>query len=199
MIDFITGKIAEKSPTRVILENSGIGFSLFITTNTFRDLPEVGDQTVLKTYLHVREDILQLFAFLDENERIVFESLISVSGIGPRLAQTILSGLPFQELALSIQQGNLERLTSISGVGTKTAQRLVVELKEKFSQLGLIKDEKHGEIILPGLTSLEEEALLALQSLGYKRHMVEKALSRARSNGDFKTVEDLIKVALQLI
>ena len=199
MIDFIVGKIEKKSPTQIVVENSGIGFSLFISTNTFREIPAVGEKVKLKTYLHVREDNLQLFAFSNENERTVFESLISVSGIGPRLAQTILSGLQFEELALSILRGNIEKLTSISGVGTKTAQRLVVELKEKFSQLGLIADDKHDETVLPVLSSMEEEALMALMSLGYKRQVVERALSRARTNGKFDSVEDLIKVALQLI
>jgi Holliday junction DNA helicase RuvA len=199
MIDFITGKIAEKTPTRVVLESSGIGYSLFISTNTYRELPAVGESFLLKTYLHVREDNIQLFAFSNENERTVFESLISVSGIGPRLAQTILSGLKFEELTLSILRGNIEKLTSISGVGTKTAQRLVVELKEKFSQLGLIADEMTDDTTLPALSSMEEEALLALMSLGYKRQIVERAINRARNNGKFESVEDLIKIALQFI
>lgn len=199
MIDFISGKIAEKTPTRVVVESSGIGYSLLISTNTFRELPAVGDKAVLKTYLHVREDNIQLFAFSGENERTVFVSLISVAGIGPRLAQTILSGLRLDELTLSIQRGDIEKLTSISGVGTKTAQRLVVELKEKFSQLGLIEDETGDGTILPVLTSMEEEALLALMSLGYKRQIVARALNRARNNGEFESVEDLIKIALQLI
>ena len=199
MIDFITGKIAEKKPTRVVVESSGIGYSLFISTNTYRDLPAVGERIVLKTYLHVREDNIQIFGFSDVNERTVFESLISVSGIGPRLAQTILSGLQLEELTLSILRGNVEKLTSISGVGNKTAQRLVVELKEKFSQLGLISDDVQDNVPHPVLSSMEEEALLALMSLGYKRQIVERALNRARNNGQFASVEDLIKTALQLI
>jgi Holliday junction DNA helicase RuvA len=199
MIDFISGKIAEKSPTRVVLENAGLGFSLFISNSTYKELPAVGENVVLKTYLHVREDNLQLFAFSGENERIVFEGLISVSGIGPRLAQTILSGLKPEELTLSIQRSDIERLTSISGVGTRTAQRLVVELKEKFSQLGLITDQTGDEISVTVLSAMEEEALLALMSLGYKRPIVERALSRARNNGESDSVEDLIKTALRLI
>ena len=199
MIDFISGIITEKNPTRVILRNSGIGFSLFISTSTYEELPPVGEEATLKTYLHVREDSLQLFAFSREIERIVFEGLISVSGIGPRLAQTILSGLKPEELTISIQKADVERLTSISGVGKKTAQRLIVELKEKFSQLGLIRDEKSEETNLTELTSREEEALLALMSLGYKRQMVIRALNRARNNGEIKSVEELIKLALKLI
>ena len=199
MIDFISGMIAEKNPTRVVLESSGIGYSLLISTTTHRELPAVGEKVRLKTYLHVREDSIQLFAFSGENERIVFEGLISVSGIGPRLAQTILSGLKPEELTLSIQRADIERLTSISGVGTKTAQRLIVELKEKFSQLGLISDETGDESILPVLSSMEEEALLALMSLGYKRQIVVRAISRVRSKGELESVEALIKTALQLI
>ena len=199
MIDFISGIIAEKNPTRVIVESSGIGYSLCISTGTYKELPAVGEQVRLKTYLHVREDNLQLFAFSRDNERIVFESLISISGIGPRLAQTILSGIKLEELTLSIQKADIEKLTSISGVGTKTAQRLVVELKEKFSQLGLISDEIGDESAIPVLSSLEEEALLALMSLGYKRHLVVRAISRVRGNGDFESVEDLIKTVLQVV
>jgi len=199
MIDFISGIIAEKNPTRVIVDSSGIGYSLFISTGTYKELPAVGEKVRLKTYLHVREDNIQLFAFSGDTERIVFESLISVSGIGPRLAQTILSGLKLEELILSIQRADIEKLTSISGVGTKTAQRLVVELKEKLSQLGLISDETSEESVLPILSSLEEEALLALMSLGYKRQIVVRAISRVRTKGKFDKVEDLIKTALQLI
>ena len=199
MIDFISGIITEKNPTRAVLSNAGIGFSLFISTSTYEELPAVGEKAILKTYLHVREDNLQLYAFSREIERIVFEGLISVSGIGPRLAQTILSGLKPEELTISIQKADIERLTSISGVGRKTAQRLIVELKEKFSQLGLIRDEKGAETNLTELTSREEEALLALMSLGYKRQMVIKALNSARNNGETKSVEELIKLALKLI
>ena len=199
MIDFISGIIAEKNPTRVIVENSGIGYSLSISTSTYKELPAKGENVVLKTYLHVREDNIQLFAFSGDNERIVFEGLISVSGIGPRLAQTVLSGMKPEELTLSIQRADIEKLTSISGVGKKTAQRLVVELKEKFSQLGLIMAETGDEFTIPELSSVEEEALLALMSLGYKRQNVLKALNRAKGVGEIESVEDIIKTALQLI
>jgi Holliday junction DNA helicase RuvA len=199
MIDYISGTVAEKRPTFVVIENGGIGFGLSISTNTYKDLPPVGDQVRLKTYLHVREDILHLYAFSEENERSVFTGLISVSGIGPKLAQTILSGLKLTELAVAIQQGDIAKLTSISGVGTKTAQRLVVELREKISQLGILPvTVRTGEVVTV-LTSLEEEAMLALLSLGYKKPNVEKALSKVRVSGNLETVEDMIKMALQVI
>jgi Holliday junction DNA helicase RuvA len=199
MIDFIAGIIAEKTPTRLVVENAGFGLDLLISTNTYKDLPAVGDKVKLRTYLHVREDSLQLFAFSDENERNVFTSLLSVSGIGPRLAQTILSGMRYQELITAIQGGDLKALTSISGVGTKTAQRMIIELKEKFSLLGLIEDKEPQDFRMRNMSSVEEEALLALISLGYKRYIVEKALNKVREKGDYHTVEALIKEALQVI
>lgn len=199
MIDFISGIVIKKNPTLVVMDNSGIGYGLFISTNTFKDLPAVGEKTTLKTYLHVREDNIQLYAFSQEEERMVFLGLISISGVGPRLAQTILSGIKLDDLIQSIQNSDVAKLTSISGVGTKTAQRLIVELKEKFSQLGLIKSDIGDKTDLPVLTSLEKEALLALISLGYRRPAVERAISRARNNGSYESVEDLIKIALQII
>ena len=149
-------------------------------------------------HLHVREDVLQLFGFSDPQERSIFKGLISVSGVGPKLAQTILSGLKSSELLEAIQQNNLVRLTSISGVGNKTAQRLVIDLKEKFTQWGLVPEstEEHN---LNVLTTTEKEALMALMSLGYKKPTVEKALAKARKKGSPDTVEQLIKKALQLI
>ncbi len=199
MIDFISGVVTKKNPTLVVLDNSGIGYGLFISTNTYKELPSVGEKTTLKTYLHVREDNIQLYAFSQEEERVVFLGLISISGVGPRLAQTILSGIKLDELIQSIQNSDVAKLTSISGVGAKTAQRLIVELKEKFSQLGLIKSDIGDKTDLPVLTSLEKEALLALISLGYRRPAVERAISRARNNGSYESVEDLIKIALQII
>jgi Holliday junction DNA helicase RuvA len=199
MIDFISGTIVEKRATQVIVENNGIGYSLHISTNTHMDLPETGTPVTLRTYLHVREDNIQLFAFSGEKERTVFAGLISVSGIGPRLAQTILSGLKLEELIQAIQEVDLGRLTSISGVGTKTAQRLIVELKEKFSRLGLIKSQTDDKVVLPLLTNLEEEAALALSSLGYKRPAIEKALAKVRRSVSAPTVEELIKESLKVI
>jgi len=199
MIDYISGTIADKWATRVVIENNGIGYSLFISTNTYKDLPECGDKVTLHTYLHVREDSLQLFAFSAEKERTVFLGLISVSGVGPRLAQTVLSGIPLEELIQAIRAADLSRLTTISGVGTKTAQRLIIELKEKFSQLGLIEPEGEEKFILPVLSTLEEETVMALTSLGYKRPAIEKALAKVRRNGSATTVEELIKSTLKVI
>jgi Holliday junction DNA helicase RuvA len=199
MIDFISGKIVEKNPTNLVLQNNGIGYNLQISVNTFEHMPKVGENVKLKTYLHVREDILQLYAFAQEKERDVFLGLVSISGVGPKLAQTILSGIKVDELIHAIQRGDVQRLTTISGVGKKTAQRLVIELKEKFTQSGLLVDGQEEGFPVLILSDIEEEALLALISLGYKKAIIEKALARVRKNGSPDKVEILIKQALQNI
>jgi Holliday junction DNA helicase RuvA len=199
MIDFVEGKVGTKYPTHVILENNGIGYDLQISVNTFEDLPAEGEKTRLKTYLHVREDSLQLFAFSSEDERKLFRGLISVSGVGPKLAQTILSGIHTSDLLTAIRNGDEQRLTGISGVGKKTAQRLIVELKEKFAMQGFDMEPDKTAHRLPAYSALEEEAMMALMSLGYKKANIEKAIDRVRSQEKVISVEELIKKALQQI
>jgi Holliday junction DNA helicase RuvA len=199
MIDFISGKIIHKNPARAVVENNGIGYNLHISVQTFADLPNDGEFIRLFTYLHVREESMQLFAFSTEKERLVFNALISVAGVGPKLAQTILSGMQTTDLIRAIRDADLNTLVSISGVGRKTAQRLVVELTEKLTQLGLL--EKTGEEMQMPFqpTQTEKEAILALMSLGYKRPAIEKALSQVRQNGNPESVEELIKNVLRVI
>ena len=199
MIDFVTGKLVQKKPTTVVVEANGLGYSVNISIQTFEKLAAEGEQVKIITYLHVREDILQLYGFADENERNVFLGLISVSGIGPKQAQTILSGIQIKELVQAISESNEERLTSISGVGKKTAQRLIVELKEKFKSMGLIGDSSESSEITIQLSSLEREAVMALISLGYKKQTAEKALIKIRSGEKILSVEELIKKVLQMI
>ena len=199
MIDFIRGTIIRKTPTSVIVEIAGVGFDLQISLNTYQKLPGEGEQVQLMTYMHVREDLLQLYAFADDRERIIFKGLICISGVGPKLAQTILSGIQPSELLDAIGKSNVDRLTAISGVGKKTAQRLVIELKEKFIQLGLVGEEDTGESEVQLFTPVEQEARLALMSLGYKKPVVEKALTRVRKAGPMESVEQIIKQALQQI
>jgi Holliday junction DNA helicase RuvA len=199
MIDFISGKLVEKNPARTVIENNGIGYNLNISVQTFAGLPDPGEDVRLFTYLYVREDSMQLFAFVSAEERMVFTALISVAGVGPKLAQTILSGIQTRELIRAIREADLHALVSISGVGRKTAQRLVVELKEKLSQLGLLEKDA-DELQMPFQPSQsEEEAILALLSLGYKRSAIEKALSQVRKNGKPESVEELIKNVLRVI
>jgi Holliday junction DNA helicase RuvA len=199
MIDFIAGMLVDKKPTKVVIENNGIGLTINVSLQTYSVLPERGMQAHLRTYLHVREDSMQLFGFASNQERQVFLSLISIAGVGPKLAQTILSGIQVGELIHAIQQGDTEKLTGIRGVGRKTAQRLMIELNEKFAQLGVMAEGKVDETPDRKISEVEEEALLALLSLGYKKQEAENALRRAQRNGKKITVEELIKNALQAI
>ena len=199
MIDFVTGKIVQKKPTAIVVDVNGIGYNINISIQTFEKLPVEGEQAKIITYLHVREDILQLYGFAEENERNVFLGLISVSGIGPKQAQTILSGIPINEFVLAISESDEERLTSISGVGKKTAQRLIIELKEKFKSLGLIGDSNDSSEITIKLSSLEKEAIMALISLGYKKQTAEKALVKIRTGEKIISLEEMIKKVLQMI
>ena len=199
MIDFISGVIADKSPGRVVVQNNGIGYALQISVNTYEHLPHPGETVNLKTYLHVREDNIQLYAFSQEVERKVFLGLISVSGIGPKMAVGILSGIKVYELIQAIQHGDEQRLNAIGGVGKKTAQRLIVELREKFMQLGLLEDQHLAEYQPLKLSAVEEEAALALLSLGYRKQSVEKSLLKVRSTGNGQSVEELVKQALKII
>jgi Holliday junction DNA helicase RuvA len=198
MYEYINGILETKKPTEVILDVNGIGYFLKISLSTYKKLPDRGSKIKLKCYLHVREDILQLFGFNDDTERDVFIALLGVSGIGPKLAQTILSGLTPSELVLAIQTGDEKMLNSISGVGKKTAQRLVVELQDKFGKL----ESSLSKVFLePKVTfnGVEQEAILALMSLGYNRATAGRAVSKAQNPEKINVVEDLLKKSLQVI
>ena len=199
MIDFVSGKIEQKKPTVTVVNVNGVGYHINTSIQTFEKLPEEGEEVKIITYLQVREDILQLYGFADENERNVFLGLISVSGVGPKQAQTILSGIPINELVQAISESDEGRLTAISGVGKKTAQRLIVELKEKFKTLGLISESSEYSEVTVQLSSLEQEAIMALVSLGYKKQTAEKALLKIRSSDKILSLEDMIKKVLQMI
>ena len=182
----------------VVVEVNGIGYGLRISLSTYQHLPEEGNQVLLKTYLHVREDVLQLYGFFDDEEREIFAGLLSVSGVGPKLAQTILSGLSPDRLVQAIQQNDERALQSISGVGKKTAQRLVIELKDKFKKFET-SIHPSGQAAQQPLGVNGEEAVMALLSLGYSRPLAERAINKVAGSGNTLTVEDLIKQALRVI
>ncbi len=196
MIDYVTGKIEQKNPTTIVVDVNGIGYHISTSVQTYEKIPGVGEQVKIKTYLHVREDILQIYGFADEKERSVFLGLISISGVGPKQAQSILSGIPIIELVQAISEADVNRLTTISGVGNKTAQRLIIELKEKFKSLGLIDESSEMTV---QLSSLEHEAIMALVSLGYRKQTAEKALIKIRGKEKVLSVEEMIKKVLQMI
>ena len=197
MIGSLRGTLIHKSPTEVLLDIQGVGYSVSIPLSTFEVLGSEQTNITLFTHLHVREDALQLFGFATEDERSMFRLLLSVSGIGPKVAQGILSGVGVVELRNHITNGNLGALTTIPGVGRKLAERLIVELRDK-----LTKFDAATTSFGPATDSqarVRSEALLALTSLGYTRPAAEKALRTALQdlNGKDASVEDLIKMSLR--
>ncbi len=197
MIDHISGRLAFKSPTYVRVEVNGVGYGIHIPLSTYDCLAEIGKETALYTFLHVREDCLQLFGFQTAEEKEVFEMLISVSGVGPRLALRILSGLSVRELREAIGQEVISILTAIPGVGKKTAQRLIIELKEKMGVDWVVegrKKETRGTSESQGVN----DAVSALVSLGCKPSEAAKAVKEARvSSTEDTPLKDLIKEALK--
>jgi Holliday junction DNA helicase RuvA len=196
MIARLHGTLLAKGPTEAVVDVGGVGYALSIPLSTFERLGDTGSAVTLLTHLHVREDSLQLFGFATDTEREMFRLLLSVSGIGPKLAQTVLSGIPAADLRAHIGTGNLGALTAVPGVGRKTAERLVLELREKMARL--TPDAPSG---LPGESSTRQEALLALTSLGYPRPAAERAVRAAlqASPEAEATLESLIKAALRTI
>jgi Holliday junction DNA helicase RuvA len=196
MYDYIHGKLIKKDSAEAVLDVNGVGFLLKISRSTFEKLPEIGNDITLNTYLHVREDALQLFGFISEEERSVYIKLLSTSGIGPKLALTILSGLSPEKVVAAIKNRDELALNSISGVGKKTAQRLIVELKDKFKDFET-SDESGKEERKDSLNSMESETIMALISLGYSKMQAEKAVKKPADG--VTSVEQLIKHALKVI
>jgi Holliday junction DNA helicase RuvA len=198
MYDYIRGKLVKKSPTEAVLDVQGIGYLLKISNSTYEKMPELEDIVTLKVYLHVREDVFQLFGFISEEEREVYIHLLTASGVGPKLALTILSGLTPQKLAAAIKNRDEAVLNSISGVGKKTAQRLIVELKDKFKNFDVSIADSEEPLRKKSLNSMESEAIMALISLGYSRMQAEKAVRKISPDGAL-SVEELIKQSLKVI
>ena len=176
MIAHLRGKLISKSPGQAIVEAGGVGYDCVISVTTFTGLPAIGAEVALHVHTHVREDSLALFGFLSTDEKRLFERLISVSGVGPKLAVNILSGMPAPELASAIRHGELGRLTKISGVGKKTAERLVMELKDKLKTSSL----SAGRISQPPPPSPDEALLSALINLGYRTAAAERTADSVR-------------------
>ena len=198
MIAAVRGPLVAKTPTAALVGVGGITLRLQISVSCFETLPAVGKDVQLLTYLHVREDALQLFGFADEMERGLFESLISVAGIGPRLATGILSGATAARLREAIEAGDAEFLVSLPGVGKKLAQRLLVELREKFAP-GAVTKVPIATGAPGALTAgMGGDAAAALTSLGFTRPQAQSAVQEALAElGQDATVEAVIRRALR--
>jgi Holliday junction DNA helicase RuvA len=201
MIERICGTLAEKQPTHVLVDCGGVGYGLSISLSTFQGLPDAGSEVTLLTYLHVREDIMRLYGFLTPAERALFILLISVSKIGPKTAQAMLSGISVERFIHAVQTDNTGLLTRIPGIGKQGAERIVVELKgkiQKLDQAGALRPEDKGKV--SAFTRNAEQAVLALESLGYKRSFAEKAVGKViEEKGAELPVEELIKTALKFV
>jgi Holliday junction DNA helicase RuvA len=199
MIEQIQGNLIKKTPIFCVVDCAGIGIGIHISLNTYEKLTSEGDFISLLTYLHVREDALILFGFSDEQEREIFKLLIGISGIGPKLAITILSGLTVSEFVQAVSMENYHFLVKIPGVGKKTAQRVVLELKEKVRTE--IEAEELESISISAINrELYDEAVSALFTLGYRRNEAKKAVEKIlQINTKEISVEQLIKLALKEI
>ncbi|MBV9268375.1 MAG: Holliday junction branch migration protein RuvA [Acidobacteriaceae bacterium] len=201
MIAHLRGTIFEKHPNQVVIEASGVGYDVQIPISTYTSLGDIGTSVSLRIHTHVREDALLLYGFASAEEKALFERLISVSGIGPKLAITVLSGLATRDLIESIHTGDVLRLTRIPGVGKKTAERIVLELKDKVAAVmdGGGKTDTRAEPSGPVLNSLDRDVVSALQNLGCARPAAEEAVRKARLKGTEENFEPLFRAAMALI
>lgn len=199
MIGHLRGTVLEKHPNQVVVEAAGVGYEVQIPISTYTSLPDAGAAVSLRIHTHVREDALLLFGFATTDEKAVFEKLIAVSGIGPKLAITVLSGLPTAELVAAIRTSDVQRLVRIPGVGKKTAERIVLELKDKLMSI-----EVAGKIAAaaepgPTLSPLEQDVLSALQNLGCSRAAAEQAIQKVKDRGAPDVFEPYFRAALAAV
>jgi holliday junction DNA helicase RuvA len=202
MIAHLSGTLLSKQATSVILDVAGVGYEVTIPLSTFYDLEDPGSNVQLRIYTHVREDALQLYGFKTARERELFLRLISVSGIGPKLGITLLSGMSADEMIASIRTNNLARLTLIPGIGRKTAERLVMELRDKVASLSSPELEEElgastGKPVPASEDAMHADALSALLNLGYQRSAAEKAITSAMSEGSELSVESILRSSLR--
>jgi len=190
MIASIKGTIENKIPGEVVVDVGGLGYQILVSLNAFYRLPEIGQRVSFFTYTHVREDALQLFGFLEQEEKQLFLLLNSVAGIGPKLALNILSGIPADELARALKEQDVARLVSIPGVGRKLAERMTVELRDKLLTFSPGVDGRAAQ------PQLMRDALSALANLGYRASETERTVRDVLQEGK-KTLEDLLKETLR--
>jgi len=194
VIAHLRGRILRKGPQEAVLDVGGVGYRVAIPVSTFYRLGEPGEEVELRTYTHVREDTLALYGFLTAAEQEMFERLISVGGVGPKLGVNILSGIEVPDLVAALRTSDVTRLTRVPGVGKKTAERLIVELKDKMP--AVVAPEAAAA---PSAGGPKEDLLSALVNLGYSRGEVERGVDRALREDGSGRFEDLLRRALQIV
>ena len=196
MIGALRGSLADKQPSRVVIDVNGVGYEVHVPLSTFYGLGAPGSEVSLRVHTHVREDVLSLFGFATKLELDVFERLIAISGVGPRLALAVLSGIEPPELVRAVQVGDVVRLTRIPGVGKKTAERIGLELKDRLPPGLDVDDGSDGEVV-PASDS-RQDVLSALLNLGYHRPFAERAVDAAmKPNAGDGSFEGFLRLALR--
>jgi holliday junction DNA helicase RuvA len=195
MIAFLRGRVLDKFPNRIILDVSGVGYEVHVPLSTYYEIGEVGSEVSLRVHTHVREDTLQLFGFLTPLEQLLFQRLIAISGIGPKLAVAVLSGIDSRELVVAVQRADVARLTRIPGVGKKTAERMVLELKDRLKDVAPAPEAEGAQ---PSTGDrLRNDLISALENLGYHRPLAEKAVDASYTSDGGATFEDSLRSALR--
>ena len=196
MYAYLNGKVAEKGPNSLVIDVNGVGYLLSVSMNTLQETPPVGESMKVYTVLSVREDAMELFGFATQEEKRMFSRLLAVSGIGPKVALSILGSMPLRDLTLAIVTGDITALSRAPGVGKKTAQRIALELKEKVDESDLTASAAvPSGSFSPVQEDAAQEALAALQSLGYTAAEAAKAVSQVRGQSD--SANELVRLALR--
>jgi Holliday junction DNA helicase RuvA len=198
MIAHLRGTLLEKHPNLVIVDTGGVGYEVTIPVSTYSSLPETGQEVQLHIHTHVREDALSLFGFVSAADKALFEKLITVSGIGPKLAVTTLGGLTAPDLAAAIREGSIEQLVRIPGVGKKTAERMILELRDKLDLLPGVARAAVGAA-KSVFTTTEEDVISALANFGVSRAAAETAVTKAKSASEGNDFDGLFRRALKLV
>jgi Holliday junction DNA helicase RuvA len=196
MIAFLRGQVLDKQPNLIIVDVQGVGYEVHVPLSTYYDVGDAGSDVALHIHTHVREEAFHLYGFLTTIEQQLFERLIAISGIGPKLAVAVLSGIEPRDLIGAVQRGDIARLTGIPGVGRKTAERMILELKDRLAQLDVTAIAGEAVSSPPG-ERLRDDVLSALQNLGYHRPLAEKAVDSMLSSTDELSFEQALKAALR--
>lgn len=204
MIAYLEGVLREKTPTRVVLDVSGVGYEILVPLSTFTELPDEGKTTALRIHTHVREDVLQLFGFASAVERMVFELLIRISGVGPKLAQSILSGIRAEALVEAIRADDISTLCAVPGVGQKTARRIVIDLRDRLDGVATVCGGPvaagGGPGSADGSAAAREQAISGLVNLGYPLSRAERVVGMAEAElGADTDLEGLIRASLKVL
>lgn len=199
MIGHLKGAVLEKHPNQVILETAGVGYEVQIPVSTFTSLPDVGASASLRIHTHVREDAIVLFGFATPEEKALFERLISVSGIGPKLGITVLSGLATADLVAAIRSSDVATLVRVPGIGKKTAERIVLELKDKLSAVDAAGKSVTPPETGPAYSNLDRDVISALQNLGCTRPAAEEAVRKVKAKEQPDNFEPYFRAALALV